>query len=59
MVKNITRTSCTGCQWNGNCEFTCPCDFHTGRDDVDDAVDYIVSLFECIEKYQDIESQFN
>jgi len=54
----MTYTSCVGCQWENNCEFTCPCDYYCGDSEIDNEIDYAVAKFEMIESYNGIEKDF-
>ena len=56
---SITYYSCKGCQWEHNCEFSCPCEHYCGYcDDIDKEIDYAVAKFEMIEGYARVESDF-
>ena len=58
MSRNITKKSCAGCQWEDNCEFDCPCDFHSGRDTLDNEESYRQDLRERAKKYSTIINEF-
>lgn len=50
--------SCKGCQWENNCDYSCPCEDYCGNSDIDNEIDYAVATFEMIEEYIGIEKDF-